>query len=224
MAKHKFTPAERHAVFSVHGLKCYIGHEPLDYVTAEIDHVIPESLIDKPDELAEVLEQLALPPEFDLNSYENWLPACRTCNGKKSDAPWDPIPLVHRELTRARAKANEASAVAARLVHQQTLTKALSTVAVAHGNGQLAPSDLETLAPLIEDFLSARPKAEAEGLVQVAPAVAFQVSNGRIVVVDGPFGRGAGPASPSDAMRCGVCGSQYFNGARCVLCGNLDDD
>lgn len=25
-------------------------------------------------------------------------------------------------------------------------------------------------------------------------------------------------------MRCGVCGNPYFNGARCTLCGNMEDD
>ena len=222
--KHKFSQAQRHAVLKVHGLKCYIGHEPLDYVTAEIDNVIPESLGEKPDELAKAIEELGRPVDFDLNSFENWLPACRKCNGDKLDAPWEPSLKAQGALRRAAAKADDARAAEAELVHKQTITKALNNIARAGEKGQLSPEDLEVLAPLFEDLRSARPEEEADEPIQLTPDVAVQVSSGRWVVVDGPYGRGAGPEHPSDAMRCGVCGYQYFNGVRCVMCGNMDDD
>lgn len=224
MAKHKFSQAQRHAVLKVHGFKCYIGHEPLDYVTAEMDHVIPESLGEKPDELAKVLEDLGRPEDFDLNSYENWLPACGPCNDKKRSTPWEPSLLAQDALQRAAAKADEARAAEAELVHQRTIRRALNHIARAGEKGQLSQEDLEMLAPLFEDLRAARPEEQADEPIQLTPDVAVQTSSGRWVVVDGPYGRGAGPERPSNAMRCGVCGYQYFNGVRCVMCGNMDDD
>ena len=83
MDKRRFTPFERLAVFVTHDEKCYLCNRPLDLLTMEVDHVIPESLQDNPKRLVEVVRLLGRPGDFDVNSYANWLPACRSCNGRK---------------------------------------------------------------------------------------------------------------------------------------------
>lgn len=80
MAKKIFTPAERYAVYTTHGEKCYLCTRPVDLASMQVDHIIPESLLDEPDRLAEVLDKFRLPREFDLNSYANWMPSCSQCN------------------------------------------------------------------------------------------------------------------------------------------------
>jgi len=35
---------------------------------------------------------------------------------------------------------------------------------------------------------------------------------------------GMSGANVPESMRCGVCGSAYFNGGRCVMCGSMDED
>src|SRR5688572_21907761 len=101
MAKHDFTPAERYAVWMVHGEKCYICTQPVDLKSMEVDHIIPESLLEDPDRLAEILTWLGRPEGFSLNSFANWMPACRPCNGKKADLIFEPTPLVQVLLQRA---------------------------------------------------------------------------------------------------------------------------
>ena len=105
MPKYDFKEAERQAVFTVHGPRCYICNGLVTMKTLEVDHVIPESLKNKADRLTEVLKLFACPPDFNVNSFENWLPACRPCNGKKLDMEWRPSPLIQMHLQRAAAKA-----------------------------------------------------------------------------------------------------------------------
>ena len=52
----------------------------------EIDHIIPEHL--QQARLDEVLAMLGK-PDFEVNSYFNWVPAHRKCNGDKSDWVFD---------------------------------------------------------------------------------------------------------------------------------------
>ena len=60
MPRHRFSPAERHAVYTVHGEKCYMCGAMLTMMTFEVEHIIPVSLKDRPEELTRVLEELGL--------------------------------------------------------------------------------------------------------------------------------------------------------------------
>ncbi|MDU8910025.1 hypothetical protein [Aestuariicoccus sp. MJ-SS9] len=54
----------------------------------------------------------------------------------------------------------------------------------------------------------------------------FLVSGGALRVVKQHYGYGAGRSGPNipNHMLCPSCGNPYFNGARCTLCGTMDDD
>src|SRR5262249_24472363 len=108
MATRAFTQAERWAVFEAHGSKCWLCYEPVDFVDMEVDHVIPEQLIGDEQRLKHVLGEFGLPAEFDLNSFENWLPAHGSCNRQKGDQPFEATPLIQRWIARARDKAAKA--------------------------------------------------------------------------------------------------------------------
>src|SRR5690349_17600689 len=84
MQKHVFTEAERYAVWLHHGKRCWLCLEPLDLVAATVDHVVAESLTDDPTALQETIELYKLPATFNVNSFENWLPAHNHCNQSKS--------------------------------------------------------------------------------------------------------------------------------------------
>jgi 5-methylcytosine-specific restriction endonuclease McrA len=90
MSNYKFKREERFAVFTIHGQSCYVCGDPLTMKTVEVDHVVPERLANDPNEFAEARSTLGLDPDFNLNSYENWLPACRLCNGRKGSRVWSP--------------------------------------------------------------------------------------------------------------------------------------
>jgi hypothetical protein len=48
LSVYNFSPAERYAVWTAHGEKCYICTRPIDLKTMEVDHLVPESLIGDP--------------------------------------------------------------------------------------------------------------------------------------------------------------------------------
>jgi hypothetical protein len=101
---------------------------PIDMRGFEVDHVIPESLLDEPERLAKVLNDLGRPDTFNVNSFENWLPACGPCNNSKSSYPWDPSPLIQRRLQDAARRAPKARAMAESTIQKAQLTKALNTL------------------------------------------------------------------------------------------------
>jgi hypothetical protein len=137
---------ERHAIFTVHGEKCYICGAPLILSTMTVDHVIPERLADTPDELSRVLIKLGRPADFDLNSYANLMPACSACNTRKSDTIWEPTPLVQLVLQNAQAKALRVAALASETLHQGAIAKALNTLDRADEEGRLTDKDLIALS------------------------------------------------------------------------------
>lgn len=137
--------AERHAIFTVHGEKCYMCNAPLTLQTMQIDHVIPQALLDEPDLLAKVLAELGRPADFDVNSYENMLPACGPCNSAKSDIIWESSPRIQLHLQKAKAKAADVEALAAKTISQRDIASALNTLERAHEDGKLPPDSIKVL-------------------------------------------------------------------------------
>ncbi|MCB0960237.1 MAG: hypothetical protein KDB04_12040 [Acidimicrobiales bacterium] len=230
MAKHKFKQTERHAVYSTHGEKCYLCGAALTMKSVEIDHVIPESLGDDPEAFAAAREALGRNDDFDLNSYENWLPACRPCNQKKRAMVWEPSGIAQVNLQRAAASADKARGIAAKLVTDRNLAQAVAVLEAAGESGELSWETMENLAPIVEQYMADRPAGEADEPVRVNDDVSLgpiQIlsDDGLTVTARGPYGVGGGPSGvAAPAMRCSVCGFPYFNGARCVACGTMDDD
>lgn len=88
MSSQTFTSIERHAFWETYKCKCFYGEQPLRFQTMEIDHLIPEALGKDAAGLALELARLGLPGTFSLQSYENLVPACSICNGRKSNNPF----------------------------------------------------------------------------------------------------------------------------------------
>ena len=73
------------AIWLAHKRRCAYRDEPIIRLTdLQIDHILPESLLDKPHELEKIKSEYDLPSNFDINSYYNWLPSCSSCNRDKS--------------------------------------------------------------------------------------------------------------------------------------------
>ena len=66
-----------------HGKRCWLCREPLELVDSSVDHVVPEVLLQDANGLAQYLELYGLPSTFDVNGFENWLPAHGRCNQRK---------------------------------------------------------------------------------------------------------------------------------------------
>lgn len=172
MFKHTFTAAERYAVFTVHGEKCYLCHKPVNLRTMEVDHVIPESLMDDPARLAAVLAALGRPPDFELNSYGNWMPACRPCNNEKRDTIFEPSPIVQIALQRAADKAAQAQTMAELVVSEKKVSFAVNILAQASESGGLPAWAVETLRPLLVFHMGHRDPECAAELIRLTPDLA----------------------------------------------------
>jgi hypothetical protein len=154
--KRTFTAAERWAVYTVHGEKCYIDNHMIDLQSMQVDHILPESLLDDPTELAEVLETFGLPQNFNLNSYENWLPTCPQHNNLKRAIVFTPSPLVQIHLQQAAAKADRARDVEKQTISDIQLSRALNMIERAVDIHNIDP---EILKPLLVAFVEARQNA-----------------------------------------------------------------
>lgn len=233
MRKYNFKPAERYAVYKTHGDRCYICRELIDMTTFQVDHIIPESLSENPVELRRIINLLGRPDEFDVNSFENWLPACGSCNKAKGARPWEPSLLVQLALQQASEHAEAARTVACKVVSTRELSRAVNVLQRGAEQGFLTAGMKQLLVPLTKDYAVGRSAESDRDMVRLAPDYAVSLyeilsDDGLIQIVRGPYGEGGGPSDRdrevSPRMRCGTCGLQYFNGPRCVVCGVMDDD
>jgi hypothetical protein len=224
MTKRGFNPAERYAVFTVHGEKCYMCTCPLDLWSMQVDHVIPETLVGTP-ELVVIIAEYGLLPDFDLQSFENWLPSCSTCNNRKKDRVLRKTIRFQLDLEIAAGKAPAARALAKTLVSKQSFSRAWNTILRAVRDHALSSVQLKDIEEFARFHAQHRSPAMAREPIQFAPFIQVLAEQHGLRVVKGPYGVGAGPAvsDVSDAMRCS-CGSPYFMGARCVICGQMDGD
>lgn len=144
MSNQKIDPHLRHAVWLAGNRRCVYCSEPLTFTEVDIDHVIPERLADKP-ELADILTKLGLPPDFDLMSVENLLPAHRRCNLAKSFDVFDEgsarffLQLAQRVSTKVRDLISSRK-------KRESRDNILSTVSQAFRSGLIEPIDIHDMA------------------------------------------------------------------------------
>ncbi|BEP15935.1 hypothetical protein acdb102_42460 [Acidothermaceae bacterium B102] len=152
VTKYRFSEVERYAVYTVHGAKCYMCTKPLDLVDCQVDHVLPESLLDDPELFSQVRADLGRGDDFEINSYANWLPACGACNRTKSAYPWPNSGWVLQMLEKATRKAPAARAEAARLVDKRQLGALVNKVMRLNEQGALNADALTMLQPLVDNY------------------------------------------------------------------------
>lgn len=155
MGKYSFSVAEKWAVYSIHGDRCYLCTQPIDFASMEVDHIVPERLLGDLEGLAAVRKEFGLASTFNLNDFENWLPACRRCNGQKSDTVFTAAPIIAVHLERAKTKASAARAHAAKTISDRKLGNALAIVELAVTRDDLPAAVLQ---PVIESYLNAHPE------------------------------------------------------------------
>jgi len=136
MSTYKFSAAQRYAIFLAHGMKCYMCKVPLDYASMAVDHVLPERLLATPSLFDATRSTLGLPASFELNSFENWMPTCAPCNGKKSALLFKPSPLILVELQQLAEKADRAREICAELVSTRQVSIALGVLERALEGGR----------------------------------------------------------------------------------------
>lgn len=84
MANQKFSDKFRECLWKVHKEKCLYCENPIRFFDLEIDHLIPEYLIDNPEEFELKKTEYGLEKTFDIQGVENLAPSCSKCNNSKS--------------------------------------------------------------------------------------------------------------------------------------------
>ncbi len=226
MSKKVFTSAERYAVFTAHGEKCYMCHEPVDLLSMQVDHIIPEALLEDPDQLLIALTTFGLPKDFDLQSFANWLPACGPCNNKKRARVFRLTPIIQTVLDIAAEKAARAKELASRVDSDRAVAKAWVSIEKAAAEGRLS----EALEAAIRQFVAFHTPNRANEVLamplHLTPFLEVLAEQNGVRVVKGPYGVGVGPIvfDERSNFRCPSCGQVAWSGARCVACGVMDDD
>lgn len=193
----------------------------------EVDHVIPESLLDTPERLQEVIELLGRPKDFDVNSYSNWLPACRPCNGKKLARIFDPSLLIQMAIQRAAERASKAESLERQTVSRKAVMKALNFLERASEAGELDDEVKAALQPLAAFQADNRSPDLSGEVIRLTPLYEVLSDNGGLQMIRGPYGVGGRPSGPHvhSSFDCPNCGAiAAWNGARCVICGELNDE
>ncbi|RWC48593.1 MAG: hypothetical protein EOS54_23035 [Mesorhizobium sp.] len=126
--KYRFSAVERWVVFSIHGSKCYLGAHPINLLDMEVDHIIPESLLDDSGRLQYIFREYGLPIDFSINSYANWLPAYRHCNREKENSVFDPVAAILAPLNRARKKFAKCGSLERKCLNDKEVSKILNAV------------------------------------------------------------------------------------------------
>jgi hypothetical protein len=224
--KKPITSAQRYAVYTKHGEKCYLCTKPIDFASTEVDHIIPETLDASPEKLQEVLLAYGLPSSFNLHSFENWLPACRPCNNYKRSNVFSMTPILQLQLQKAKEKSAETAEFADDVTKDGRIERALNLIIVGVADGKLSKEALAPLSKHFAHFHFAHRAKEALGTpVFISPNIAVMETGDLLEIVQGPYGIGGGPKAGSvqPGARCGSCGGHHWNGARCVHCGAMDD-
>jgi hypothetical protein len=194
-------------------------HEPVEYKSLQVDHLIPGHLESDRKELARVTQLFGLPDTFEIQSFENWMPACSACNGKKLGRVFQPTPIVQEHLERAREKAEIARKACERVEADARSAEVLTIIESGVKEGTIGRQDLEHLIKTLSD------EERIEFTESIATDKAIEREFG-IKMAQGPYGHGYVPISkfPHASFFCGHCGSLGpWNGARCMTCGMLDD-
>lgn len=246
MADYRFKPRERWAVFTMHGGKCWQCSRPIDLKSMQVDHIIPENHGLSPEKYSAVLADFLLPATFNLNSYENWLPACGPCNSSKGAMIFDASPMIQKFLQKAREKASQARALEAEAISERKIANALRVI---EQSAEDEAFNLDLIKPLVMKYAvhnmdaAKALLAEIEGSVvefqtfghevhlarpelRITPFYSVLYKRGDVEIVRTPRGVGyrSAAANPHSSYFCGHCGSNGpWNGAICLTCGHMDD-
>lgn len=148
--KHQFTVPERYGVWIAHDRQCRLCDEPIEYADLEIDHYFPEYLDDSPDALVQIIADFALPEDFTINSFANWVPACRRYNRHKGTnvLKWTPRNqgLVDENLARATVAARKAQKLKADGSGARTMAQVLVAI-------EARKLTLADLVELVDDLI-----------------------------------------------------------------------
>ncbi len=151
MSTYDFTPVQRYAIWSHHGKVCRWCGEPVRLLDTEVDHVVPEHLLNKPDVLSAFLHECGIDQSFLVNDYGNWIPCHSSCNRIKGGKLPPRVPLVVALLEELRECAPKVRATVERLIKSRATDALLGKVMAAVQGGTISADELRTIADAASD-------------------------------------------------------------------------
>jgi hypothetical protein len=132
---------QRFVLWRVYNRICAYDNLPIDtFAEMEIDHIIPQHLLQTPQQLQALLAGLGV-PDLDLNSYDNWLPVHGRCNRDKG-GELQPEASLHYFLGVARRHGARARAEELRLARQAKSENHVASIAYLIETGELSLNDV----------------------------------------------------------------------------------
>lgn len=141
----KFSTSQRYGIFEAHNRCCYWCQEPLDWLSVQIDHIVPQSLLKNQDKLSEVLTHYALPHNYAIDDFANWVPSHGRCNGKKSDAILALSPAMVSVFHECAEKGAKAKSISEKWEKEGRFSKVESLLRTSVETGNLAQENLVAL-------------------------------------------------------------------------------
>lgn len=103
MSTTNFDPITRSSIWNANNETCFYCRKHVEWTELHIDHIIPESLIDKPIDLQKLISDYGLDQNYDLNALYNLVPSHGACNTRKSDAVFEKATtLYYLEINKSK--------------------------------------------------------------------------------------------------------------------------
>jgi hypothetical protein len=109
-----------------------------------IDHLIPEHLADKPEELAEILASVGRYLGWSLTNTHNLVPSCRNANARKHARVFQPNELI-LYLDQARGKVAEVERLQQKFEAERRTDMLRAQLAFALTNGRISEAEVGSI-------------------------------------------------------------------------------
>lgn len=73
------------ALYHAHFERCAYCNKPILFNEMTVDHIVPKTLLENPERKKQVFSDYGLPDDFNIESYNNWIPCHQWENRQKSD-------------------------------------------------------------------------------------------------------------------------------------------
>lgn len=141
MSKTKFEYDKRAAIWRAHSCKCSYCNRVIAWADLHIDHIIPEGM--RISDYKALKERLHIPDNFNINGFENLLPAHNSCNLQKSGTPFDDnVTMFYLQMTQRKIKKCELEY--RKYQNSRIKNKTLCNLDCLIQNGEISEKELET--------------------------------------------------------------------------------
>ena len=228
MTKYKFKTTERFVIWQSYDCKCYFCGEPMEFFDVTIDHLLPENLLDRQEELTKTLNKYGLESNFNINSFENWAPCHQRCNNKKKTKTYIALEEI---LLNAKNKAGQIRNAYSKLISDRKKSILIVSFLSWIEEKQISFDDISLAFQMLKlpyavNINNINPK-ELSYVKDCWRATGLDDRDGMIHVVNG-HRSGIVPASSNpcasewECPRCHEYGP--WNGSQCLSCGGFSQN